>query len=419
MTEALPLGQPLAYRRTTCRLCGSTRLSTVVSLTPTPPANGLTTAAQRSMPLPSFPLEVRRCPDCQHLQLADVVEPRLLFQHYLYVSGTSPVMVGHLEEQARAIIRRLSLQAGDLVVEIGSNDGTLLRFFRDAGVKVIGVDPARNLAERANAAGIPTIPEFFTPSLAERIVAEHGPATAVCANHCLAHIDDLSSVIDGVRRLLKPRGELIFEVGYLLDVIQKTLFDTIYHEHLDYHHVAPLVGFFRRHGMTLVRVERQDIQGGSLRGYVRLGVLPEEPSVAALLSTERDAALDCEDTYRSFRTRIDQRSEELGALLHGLRERGRHVAGYGAPAKATTLLYQFGLDGAMIDYIVDDNPLKRGLFTPGRNIPIEPVSRLYERRPDYTIILAWNFVDSIIMRQQRYAAEGGRFIVPLPDLCIR
>jgi len=415
--SARPTRNPTpAYPRATCRLCDSRNLEPVLTLTPTPPANGLLTKAEAERPLPCYPLALRRCADCAHVQLADVVDPSLLFEHYLYVSRTSPVMVGHLEAQARAVIRRLSLKPNDLVVEIGSNDGTLLRFFRQAGMRVLGVDPARNLADMANESGIPTLASFFTPAVAERIVAEHGKAAAICANHCLAHIDDLSSVITGVARLLAPSGELVFEVGYLLDVVEKTLFDTIYHEHVDYHHVAPLVGFFARHGMSLVSVSRQDIQGGALRGHARLGDGRADGSVDDLIRLERRAGLDQRATFDGFSRRITQRADELGALLDGLKKRARRIVGYGAPAKATTLMYRFGLDRAVIDYIVEDNPLKLGRFTPGLGVPIEPVERLYADAPDYALILAWNFADSIIARHARFSDAGGRFIVPLPDL---
>jgi len=235
-----------AYRtRESCRLCSSRALERVLSLTPTPPANAFVTAVERDRPQPVFPLDLHFCRDCGHVQLLTVVDPRVLFENYVYVSGTSPVFVRHFEAYADDVMRYFSLEHGALAVDIGSNDGTLLGFFQKAGLRILGIDPAKAIAEAATARGIPTIAGFFTPASAARIRAEHGPAAVITANNVFAHIDDLSGVTEGVRSLLSPDGVFVFEVSYLVDVIEKTLFDTIYHEHLCYHSVRPLIPFFR------------------------------------------------------------------------------------------------------------------------------------------------------------------------------
>ncbi|MCC6611326.1 MAG: class I SAM-dependent methyltransferase [Burkholderiales bacterium] len=407
---------PHHHKRPTCRLCDSRALDCVLELTPTPPANALISPADRNRAQVTYPLDVYRCRDCGHLQLLDIVDPKVLFSHYVYVSSTSPVMVDYLRDQASAIITRLGLKRGDLVVEIGSNDGTLLRFFKAAGMRVLGVDPAANIVP--DPSDVETITDFFDAKLGARIRQQHGPAAAVCAYNVCAHIDDLQGVITGVKALLAPGGHFVFEVGYLLDVYRKTLFDTIYHEHVDFHHVGPLRGFFARNDLKLVHAERSDIQGGALVGYVGHAEAAEDESVATLVAEEREAGFDKADTFLLFGERIARRRDELTALLIGLKAKGKSIAAYGAPAKATTLMYHFGIDRSLIEYVVDDNPIKQGLLTPGLHVPILATEVLYERKPDYVLLLAWNFAESIVARHRSYAGRASRFIVPLPDLAL-
>ena len=407
----------LCRRRDDCRLCGGGRLDAVVELTPTPPANAFVPASALAEPQPVFPLTLYFCEDCHHLQLRDVVDPRHLFEHYVYVSGTSPVFVRHFEDYAARVIETLALQPGSLVVDIGSNDGTLLKAFAAHDMRVLGVDPALDIAARASAEGIPTIAEFFTPALAERIAAEHGHAALVTANNVFAHADDLAGIWGGVRRLVGESGVFVFEVSYLLDVVLKTLFDTVYHEHLAYHSVAPLRRFFAAAAGVLFRAERVSSHGGSLRGFARpAGAGGEDGSVTALVALEREAGLHRAATFRDWSRRIDTLGSELRALLARLRSEGASVAGFGAPAKATTLMYHFGIDRDAVAFIVDDSPLKQGLYTPGLHVPVLSSAALEEHRPDYLLVLAWNFADAIIERQQSHVERGGRFIVPLPEL---
>ena len=283
-------------------------------------------------------------------------------------------------------------------------------------MRVLGVDPARNVVP--DAADIETVTDFFNADVGKRIRQQHGPAAAVCAYNVCAHVDDLQGVIDGVRALLAPTGQFVFEVGYLLDVYRKTLFDTIYHEHVDFHHVEPLRGFFERNGLKLVHAEQSDIQGGALVGYVGHAEDREEASVAALIVQEREAGLDKAETFRFFGEKIARRRDELTALLAGLKAKGKTIAAYGAAAKATTLMYHFGIDRSEVEYIVDDNPIKQGLLTPGLHVPVLAPEVLYQRKPDYVVVLAWNFADSIVARHRHYAGRASRFIVPLPDLML-
>jgi len=428
-------------RRDDCRLCGSRELQQVMSLGATPLANAFVRAEERDRPQERFPLDVHLCAGCGHVQLLDVVDPELLFRDYVYVSSTSPVFVDHFRRYAEAMLAYTGLTPGSTVVELGSNDGVLLRFFQQAGMRVLGIDPARRIAEDATRRGIETVPEFFDLALARRLRAEGWDASLVAANNVFAHADDLHTIVDGVAHLLRPEGLFVFEVSYLLDVVEKTLFDTIYHEHLSYHTVKPLVGLFERHGMELIDAIRVDSHGGSLRGIAqraggpreiagsasasgaisRGGPCPRRPSVERLIAEEARMGLHGPDAYRALFRTIQDRKAELTGLLRRLKGSGKRVVGFGAPAKATTLMFHFGLGPETLDYVIDDSPLKQGLYTPGHHLPVVPSSSLYDasRGPDYALILAWNFAGPIMKAHQRFLDAGGHFIVPLPRLEVR
>jgi len=409
---------PLHHIRKDCRLCGGRDLVPVLSLTPTPPANAFVTADALDQPQEVYPLDVMFCNACCHVQLSNVVDPKLLFENYVYVSGTSPAFVGHFESYAGDILRTYAPPSGSLVLDIGSNDGTLLGFFKKAGMSVLGVDPARKIARQATEGGIETLPVFFDSALAGKLRRERGPAHVITANNVFAHADDLGEIADGIRTLLADDGVFVFEVSYLADVYEKTLFDTIYHEHLSYHSVLPLERFFAAHGLKLTRAERIDTHGGSLRCHVRLAGANDtgDGTVAERLDEERAMGLDKAETLSRFSTRIDFVKAELTGLLAKLKSGGATIAGYGAPAKATTLMYHFGLDGTVIDFIADDSPWKQGLYSPGLHVPVLPSEAIYDRRPDYLIVLAWNFAEPIMANHRAFSEDGGRFIVPLPNV---
>lgn len=408
------------HRRPDCRLCGSADLQLVLGLTPTPPANAMVTAEDRAARQETFPLDVFFCRNCFHVQITDIVDPRVLFERYLYVSGTSKVFVKHLEQYTHDVIARFSIPKDSLAVEIGSNDGTQLSFFQKSGMRVLGIDPAKNLAADATRRGIETIAGFFTERLAKEIRAERGPAKVVTANNVFAHIDDLAGIVAGVRTLLAPDGVFVFEVSYLVDVYEKTLFDTIYHEHLSYHSVKPLARFFAANGMEMIEAERVTTQGGSLRGTAQLKGGPHKigKSVAEMSANEELIGLDKADTLAALGRNVNRIGNKLNALLHKLKAEGKKIAGFGAPAKATTLMYQFNIDASLIDYIVEENPLKQGMYTPGKHIPVVAPPALTTDRPDYLVILAWNFAPSIIENYAEFRASGGKFIVPLPEVTV-
>jgi SAM-dependent methyltransferase len=405
-------------RRTTCRLCHSRNLELVLSLAPTPPANAFVTAADLNKKEERFPLDVFFCRDCAHVQLLDIVDPSLLFKNYVYVSGTSPVFVKHFQDYAIEMTQKFQLGKEAFIVEIGSNDGTLLRFFKEAGMGILGIDPAEAIARSATQKGIETLPAFFTSKLAETIKAQDGQADLIVANNVFAHADDLHDIIKGVRNLLKPRGVFVFEVSYLVDVYEKTLFDTIYHEHVCYHSVKPLRSFFQANGMELFAVQRVDTHGGSLRAMAQLagGPHPVEPSVAEFIRHEETLGLDQVATLKGFSAKINKLRDELNTLLKKLKSEGKRIAAFGAPAKATTLMLHFGIGPEFVDFIVDDNPLKQGLYSPGFHIPVVSSGEIDKRNPDYLVVLAWNFSDSIVARHTEFRRRGGFFIIPVPSV---
>ena len=408
-------------RRDTCRICDGRTLDRVLSFGCTPLANAFLRREELGGSEDTFPLELHLCADCGHLQLLDVVDPERLFRDYLYVSSTSPAFVEHFRRYADDVLARSAPPPGSLVVEIGSNDGVLLRHFQARGMKVLGVDPALAIARAATASGIETLPRFFDAAVAEEILGRHGPAAVVAANNVLAHADDLHGILRGVERLLGPQGVLVFEVSYLLDVYEKTLFDMTYHEHLSYHSVAPLVRLLEAHGLELVEALRVPTHGGSLRALAqrRGGPLARGASVGDLIARERAAGLDRAATFVGFGERIADLKRELRSLLLGLRAEGRRIAGYGAPAKLTTLMHVFEIGPEIVEFVVDDSPLKQHRYTPGHHIPVLPVSELYRAKPDFVLILAWNFAESIIANHRAFQEQGGRFIVPLPRLEVR
>jgi SAM-dependent methyltransferase len=405
----------LVYARTDCRLCGSRDLVEILSFGETPLANAYLAAADLDQPELFAPLVVNFCTACTLVQLRDVVDPQVLFGHYLYVSGTSRTFVAHFAEYAGRVSRRFGLSNDSFVVDVGSNDGVLLSEFRKRGARILGVDPAANLASAATAHGIPTLPRFFDRETAAEIVREHGCADLITANNVFAHTDGVAEFALAAKALLAPGGVFVFEVQYLRDLIEQNLFDIIYHEHLCYYHVSPLVPFFDRLGLQVFDVERVGTHGGSIRVYVgwKGGPHTRGCRVDEIVAEER--FLGDRSTYDAFAGRIADNRNQLRAILADIKKDGKHIVGYGAPAKATTLCYAFGIDGTMLDAIADDDArFKQGLFMPGTHIPIKSPQLLYDARPDYCLVLAWNFAGPIMTTHARFASGGGKFIVPVP-----
>lgn len=408
--------ESLCYHRKTCRLCDSPQVELVVKMVPCPPVDAFVPATQVAEPQPSFPMDLYLCQACGHAQLLDVVAPSLLFGSYIYTTGSSPGLVDYFQDYANSVCNQLDLAPGAFALDIGSNDGTLLSFFKQRGLQVLGVDPAREVAAGATARGIETLPEFFTSAVAQRIRSEKGAVDLVTANNVFAHSDFLGDMADGIRHILAPSGVFVFEVSYLLDIVDNMIFDVIYHEHLSYHSVRPLRLFMDRHGLHLFRIERTPSKGGTLRCFVQLagGPRPEHSSVHELLKLEDEYGLYRHQTYERFADRVNQTKEQTQAILSQPEFSGKALAGYGASATATVLIYQFDL-GNVLRMIVDDNPIRQNRFSPGHHIPIISSETLLARQPEGVIILVWRYADMIMERNKTYQDRGGRFIIPLPQ----
>lgn len=402
--------------RTTCRLCDSKNVELVVKLEPIPLSENYTADSETGKTAARYPVDVYMCADCGHVHQLDVIDSKSLWENYTYFSGEAKGMPEHFRQVAAKVRATYQPLAGSLVIDIGSNDGSLLRPFKDTGHRVLGIDPATEVARQATASGIETIPELMSLPLAENIKKQHGPAHVVCMFNAFAHADNMGEVADSIRTMLAPDGVFVFEAQYLLDIIDRVLIATIFHEHMSHHSVKPLVQFLGRHGMELIDIERAPIQHGSLIGVVQLkgGKRPVQDSVRQLLELEASRGLDKLETLREFAGRVQQLRQRTEALVQKWRQDKATVAGYGAARSGPTLIAQLGLAGA-IEYIVDDHPQKVGKYSSGDGIPIVPTAELCKRMPDYTVILAWVHAAKIIESNQEYLDKGGHFVVLCPE----
>jgi SAM-dependent methyltransferase len=378
------------------------------------------TAGQLNQMEPFYPLRADICEQCWLVQLESYVAPEAIFTEYAYFSSYSDSWVRHARDYADLAIDRLGLGPDSLVVELASNDGYLLQHVVARGVPVLGIEPARNVAEAAEARGVPTLVEFFDEELAGRLAADGRQADLVVANNVLAQVPDLNGFVAGMARLLKPTGVVTVEFPHLVRLMEGNQFDTIYHEHFSYFSFGTARRIFARHGLELFDVDELPSHGGSLRIWGRhVGASgPVSERVAALVASEQAAGLETPIPYAGFGERVVKTKRKLLEFLIAAKRDGASVAGYGAPGKGNTLLNYSGIRTDFLDYTVDRNPYKHGRFTPGTHIPIHPPERLAETRPDYILILPWNLKDEII-QQLAYTREwGARFVVPVPEVMV-
>lgn len=399
-----------------CRSCGSHELHPILSLGRTPLANRLLTESQLGEPEPKYALELVLCPACSLVQITETVLPEQLFGDYAYFSSYSDTMLAHAARLAWRLIAERSLGDQSLVIEIASNDGYLLRNYLRAGIPVLGIEPAANIAEVAvNEHGIPTLNEFFTRELGQQLAATGRLADVLHAHNVLAHVADLNGTVAGMGAVLAPRGVVVVEVPYIKPLLDGAEFDTIYHEHLCYFSLTALDGLFTRNGLTIVDVERLAIHGGSLRILAARTGTPSS-RVRELLAEERSWGVSRPEAYRHFGQRVERLKRELLSLLHDAKASGKRIAVYGASAKGSTLLNYFGIGRELIDFVVDRSPVKQGRFTPGTHLRIHAPEKLAEAQPDYCLLLSWNLASEVLEQQARYRQAGGKFIIPIPEL---
>ncbi len=402
-----------------CRSCASTDGKLVLDLGQQPLANNLLETEHLTAEEPRFPLRLAVCQACRLVQITDLVPPVRLFSEYLYLSSFSDTMLRHARAAAQRYIREFALNKATLVVEVASNDGYLLKNLVAAGIPCLGIEPAANVAEIARRNGVETEQAFFGTELARRIGEVRGPARLVLGNNVFAHAPEINDFVGGLKVLLAPGGRVVLEFPYAADLFASREFDTIYHEHVFYFFLAPLLPLFRRHGLEVLQVERISIHGGSLRLFAgHAGETVPDESVANLLGEEERNGVTTPAYYEDFAGRVTALQRELSELLTRLKADGATIAAYGASAKGSTLLNSLRLPPGIIDFIADRSTQKQGRYSPGLHLPILPPEALLERKPDFTLLLTWNFADEIFAQQAEYTRQGGKFIIPIPDISI-
>ena len=400
-----------------CRSCTGSSGSLVIDLGIQPLANNYPRVEDLTKAEPKFPLRLAVCESCWLLQILDIVPPKVMFSEYLYFSSFSQSLLNHARDAATRYTSEFNLRSKSLVVEIASNDGYLLQNFVAKGIPSLGIEPAANIAKIAREKGVETLVEFFTPELAARLSGQQRQADLVLGNNVFAHVPDTNGFVEAVRTILKPQGNAIFEFPYGVDLITHTEFDTVYHEHVFYFTLTPLIPLFERHGLQIWRVERIPLHGGSLRLFVaHENARQVESSVPEMLEAERKQGVSARQYYDNFATRVAKIRNDLRALLDKIKTEGKRVAAYGAAAKGSTLLNFYGINRQTLEFVADRSTFKQGRLTPGTHIPIVPAETLLERMPDYTLLLTWNFAEEILRQQQAYRDRGGKFIVPIPEV---
>lgn len=402
-----------------CRICDSTNLLDFLFLGDIPIPNGFINKKDLKKKEKKYPLTVTFCKDCSLVQLRYIVNPKIMFQNYLYIPSSSKTRIEHFKNLAATTSDHTKLNEKSLVIDIGSNDGSLLTFFKNLGCEVLGVDPAENLVKVAELNGIRTEQGYISIPLAKKIVKKHKRASAVLATNVVAHISDLKEFLKSLDILLEEKGIFIAQFPYIVDLIKKNQFDTIYHEHLSYFSLKSLMKLSQHSNLEIYSVERNDLDGGSIRVFWKKksnnSIIRDDKKINKLLQVEEDYGLYQEKIYLKFSATIKKIKKDTIKKIKELKAKNKIIVGYGAAAKGNIMLNYFGIGTRHIDYLVDSTPYKQGLYSPGVHIPIYDEFRIYEDKPDYLLILAWNFKKEIMEKNRQFKKNGGKFIISVPE----
>lgn len=409
--------ESIYFKRDTCRLCNSRKVEKVMDYVATPVGDHFVAKDRLNEQQDVYPLDLYFCRDCGQLQLLDVVNPEFVYKDYLYETSSSLGLVEHFQKYAADLIKRMKISKGDFVVDIGCNDGSFLKCFHDQGMKAIGIEPASAIANKVKNKGLNVLNAFFTFELSQKIKEQYGPAKMISANNVMANVEDMNDFIKNMSTLLADDGIFIFESGYVVDTLCNSVMDNIYHEHLCYFRLNPLIKLFKKYGLEVIEVERVETKGGSLRGIAQKigGKRLVSLKVQERVEMEEKAGLETIEFYRDFASRMEVVRNNLVKFLTQLKSEGKTIAGYGASVGVTTLLYYYGAD-KFLNVLYDDNPIKQGLYSPGHHIPVRPSIEIYKDNPDYILCFPWRYKEPIMKRHNKFMENGGTFIVPLPKV---
>ncbi len=404
------------YTRNTCRFCESHDLASVMHFPSTPIGDEYITKSELSKKQEVYPLDLVFCNTCGFLQIPNVVSPELLYRNYIYETNSSLNLAEHFQTYANSIIDQIKLDDGSTVFEIGCNDGTLLSCFKNREMNTIGIEPATKISKKAQQKGLTIVNDFFSSSLSDSLASQYGKADLICANNVLANVDDLKDFFSGIKALLKDNGTFIFESGYMIDLINNDVIDNIYHEHLSYFSVNPLLKNLKSHGLELFHVEHVSTKGGSMRYFIQKinGKSKVLSSVHEISQQEIKMGFDKKERFIALSDKHESEKQKLVSFLKDLKAQGKKIAGYGASVGVTTLLYYYDV-ADYIEFLADDNVSRHGLYSPGFNIEVSPSSRIYDEKIDYILCFPWRYIKPISEKNSTFLDNGGQFILPLPE----
>jgi len=408
-----------SYKRTDCRLCGSKNLDLVLKLTPTPPADSFVPKEKLTFNQETIPLDLYFCNDCSHTQIGHVIDAEEVYLNYIYETASTLGLGDHFKDCVNMVMDDYKPKSGGLVLDIGSNDGIMLKYFKEKGMEILGIDPMPGIAEKATANGVPTLADFFDEEYAKALKEKQGAVSVVSSNNLVADTDDLTGFVKGVKELMDEDSIFFFETFYFYLQVKNHVWDFTYHEHYSYFTVKPLMKYFESMDMQLIDIVPNLTKGGSMRCVVQLkgGKRKEFPSVQKYIKLEDEAGFNSKAIFTQYSKKIDSGKKEYIKLIQDLKAEGKKIIGYGASATSTTLMYHYEMDETL-DYLVDDFEAKHHLYSPGLHVPVFPSDEIYNNPPDYIIVLAWRYYEKIVKRHEKFLEQGGHFIIPLPELKI-